>query len=145
MGKKAHSIRKATKRTIRTATLEERRFLRENATYKGVSYHKKTAGDFGLIPPAGPRADKTLCDSEDSGVSNTASAQRLFLSAIEHGLVSDLFAAARFPSRLWAVDERDRVFEARYSGGRPGVYHGFPIRRRDPLFNDVLAAWNPNP
>jgi len=50
----------------------KRRFARElpdelgtraNAVrYGGNPEHKRSPGNFGLIPPAAPRADKTLCD-----------------------------------------------------------------------------------
>lgn len=57
VGQKAIAARRATKCSIRPALLtgEERAFLRERAGYEGVSYHKRSPGDFGLTPrPRGP-------------------------------------------------------------------------------------------
>lgn len=141
MGKKASEFRRVTKRTMRETplTTPERRFLREHAGYEGVSYHKRTPGDFGLTPPAAPRPDKTLCD--EANVTRRAIADALLAQAIDGGLVSDLEGAPGFPKHMWVVDENGQVFEAAYGGSRTGLYHGYPIRRVDPFFDEVVRAW----
>ncbi|MBN1612625.1 MAG: hypothetical protein JW940_38705 [Polyangiaceae bacterium] len=96
--------------------------------------------DFGLTPPSAPRADKTLCD--EAGVVRRADAQRLFDLAIERGIVSDSAAPDGLPKQLWAVDNHGRVFEAMYGGSVAGRYHGYPIRRSDPLFGQISAQWS---
>ncbi len=115
----------------------ERKFLRENAGYDGRNYHKRNPGDFGLTPPAAPRPDKTLCD--EAKVFQRSLADALLARAIEGGLVSEAEAAPGFPKQMWAVDESGRVFEAMHGSG--GMYHGYPIRRADPFFDDVVRAW----
>lgn len=117
----------------------ERRFLREHAGYEGIAYHKRTPGDFGLTPPAAPRPDKTLCD--EANVARRALADALLAQALDGGLVSDAEGAPGFPKQMWVVDENGQVFEAMYGGSRTGLYHGYPIRRSDPFFDEVVRAW----
>ncbi|MBI4950476.1 MAG: hypothetical protein HY908_00435 [Myxococcales bacterium] len=102
--------------------------------------HKRNPGDFGLTPPASPRPEKTLCD--EAAVATRAVAGALFQRAIEHGLVSADNAVLHFPKYLWVVDEAGRVFEAIHGGSGAGRYHGYPIRRNDPFFDQVVTAWN---
>jgi hypothetical protein len=141
MGKKALAVRKATIRTIRATLLSsaERDYLRTNATYEGSGHHKGSPGDFGLTPPMAPRADKTLCD--EAGIHRVAVATELFCRAIDAGLVSDNTVASGMPKHLWVVDGNGRVFEAMYGGSRTGCYHGYPIRRTDPLFDQIIEVW----
>lgn len=47
----------------------------------------------------------------------------------------------RFPKQLWVVDEDGQVFEAMYGGSREGAYHGYPIRKTDPFFDEVHRTW----
>jgi len=141
MGKKASQARRATKRHMRSTLLteEERDFLRKNAGYEGVAYHKRVPGDFGLVPPSAPRPDKTLCD--EAGVLRRAFADDLLDRAIEGGLVSEGIGSPGFPKQFWVVAQDGQVFEAMYGGSKPGLYHGYPIRRCDPFFDEVLMAW----
>ena len=141
MGKKALAVKRATVRAVRSTLLseDERDFLRTNAGYEGSPHHKRRPGDFGLTPPVAPRPDKTLCD--EAGVTQRAMAQALFAKAIEAGLVSNTTAAPGFPKLLWVVDEQGQVFEAMYGGRQAGRYHGYPIRRADPLSAQVSEAW----
>lgn len=120
-------------------TNQEREFLRNHAGYEGISYHKRTPGDFGLSPPAAPRPDKTLCD--EANVTRLARANALLTRAIEGGLASDAEGAPGFPKQMWVVDESGQVFEAMYGGSRAGLYHGYPIRRTDPWFDEIIKAW----
>jgi hypothetical protein len=117
---------------------EERARLLAEAAYEGSPLHKREPGDFGLTPPASPRPTKALCD--EAAIKTRAAATELFMQAIQGGLVSDP-AVGLFPKFLWVVDEQGRVFEAIYGGSQPGRYHGYPIRRNDPFFDDVITAW----
>lgn len=99
--------------------------------------HKRNPGDFGLTPPASPRPDKTLCDEAD--VFARAAAADLLSKAIDGGLTSEAFNGTGFPKQLWVVSE-GRVFEAMQGGN--GAYHGYPIRRTDPFYDEVLRRWN---
>jgi hypothetical protein len=139
MGRKSRDVRRATRRKIRDSLLseQEREALRQ-ASYEGSPYHKRDPGDFGLTPPSAPRRDATLCD--EAGVHRLEEAHALFTVAIAAGLVSENNSSTGLPKHLWVVNE-DRVFEATYGGSRPGRYHGYPIRRSDPLFEEVRAAW----
>ena len=143
MGKRAIQVKKTTLRKIRSAALSdaERGFLLANAAYEGSPHHKRNPGDFGLTPPTAPRPDKTLC--EEAGVRQRAVANALLRRAIERGLVSEATATDGFPKQLWVVDDQGQVFEAMYGGSRVGRYHGYPIRRTDPLFEEVSAVWGP--
>ncbi len=145
MGKAALTAKRATKREMRTTPLSdtERRYLRPHAVYEGSPLHKRNPGDFGLTPPAAPRLDKTLCD--EAGVFRRADANALLSRAIDRGLVSSTTAANSFPKQLWVVDDKGRVFEGIYGGSRSGCYHGYPIRRSDPLFQEITNAWVEQP
>jgi hypothetical protein len=123
--------------TLLTAT--EREFLRKNGGYEGIAYHKRSPGDFGLIPPAAPRPDKTLCD--EGGVTRREIADALLAQAIDGGLASEATGAQGFPKQLWVVAEDGQVFEAMYGGSKMGLCHGYPIRRSDPFFDEVVRAW----
>lgn len=141
MGKKANMFRRITRRTMRATPLTgtECKFLQENAGYEGIAYHKRTPGDFGLTPPAAPRPDKTLCD--EANITQRATAVDLLSRAIEGGLASEAEGAPGYPKQMWIVDENGQVFEAMYGGSRAGLYHGYPIRRSDPFFDEVVRAW----
>ena len=141
MGARAREARKETQRKIRAQrlTAEERAFLVANARYEGSPYHKREPSDFGLTPPVNPRPDATLCD--EAGVFERAQAGALLSQAIQGGLVSEATPARGFPKQMWVFDG-ERVFEAMYGGSRPGCYHGYPIRRSDPLFDEIVAMWN---
>jgi hypothetical protein len=142
MGRRALEAKRQTKRTIRDNRLsaEERAELRAHAAYEGSPHHKRNPVDFGLTPPSAPRADTTRCD--EAGVLRRTDALRLFELAIERGIVSDSTAPDGLPKQLWAVDDQGRVFEAMYGGSVAGRYHGYPIRRSDPLFDQVSAQWS---
>ena len=61
-----HRMRKRThnpKREI-SATPDAKSLttLAKKIRYVGSPFHKRNPGDFGLVPPAQPRPDKTLCD-----------------------------------------------------------------------------------
>jgi hypothetical protein len=120
-------------------TAQERKFLHDHAGYEGIAYHKRAPGDFGLTPPAAPHPDKTLCD--EAHVTRRALADALLARAIDGGLISDDFVAPGVPKYMWVVDENGRVFEAVHGGSRTGLYHGYPVRRDNPLFDDVMRAW----
>lgn len=141
MGIRAREVRKRTVRKIRAERLsaQERAFLLQAATYEGSAQHKRNPGDFGLTPPSSPRPDKTLCD--EAGIFHKQRAGELLRSAIEHGIVSEAFTGDGFPKQLWIYDGVN-VFEAMHGGSTSGSYHGYPIRKSDPLFDELLEAWN---
>ncbi len=64
----------------------------------------------------------------------------LFARAIQVGLVSEVWSAG-FPKQMWVVDDGEQVFELIYGGSRPGRYHGYPVRLRDPWSEEVKRVW----
>ncbi len=142
MGRAAERMRRNTQRTIRRQLLTEteRAELLRVATYKGVPYHKRSPGDFGLTPPAAPRPDKTQCD--EARVFKQAIAEDLLRRAIEGGLVSASTNADGYPRQMWVVDDSGQVFEAMQGGDDAGQYHGYPIRRSDPFHDEVTRRWD---
>jgi hypothetical protein len=141
MGERARKIREDTERTIRDAPLTDaqRSFLRDNARYEGSPLHKKEPNNFGLIPPTSPQQDKTLCD--EAGILEKQVAIELFERTIEVGLVSAKDKSEGFPAQMWVVDDNGRVFEMIYGGSHAGRYHGYPIRRSNPLFAKISTTW----
>lgn len=139
MGRKARRARDETKRTIRLTPLsDDERALLATARYEGSPQHKKEPNDFGLIPPTSPRPDKTLCD--EAGVLSKAAALPLFQKGVSRGLVSAATTGNGYPKQIWVVDG-EFVYELMYGGSQAGCYHGYPIRRNDPLYGEVRAAW----
>jgi hypothetical protein len=141
MGTKSTQARKATERFLRPDSLtdEERAFLKANAAYEGSPFHKKNPNDFGLTPPTyAVRPEKTLCN--EAGITQKQIAIDLFARAIDVGLISAAWTA-RFPKQMWVVDDGEQVFELMYGGSRPGRYHGYPIRLRDPWSEEVKRIW----
>jgi hypothetical protein len=143
MGTRAEQVRRETRRKVRAARLteEEKAVLRARAVYEGSPHHKRNPGDFGLTPPAAPRLDKTLCD--EAGIFERARAADLFARAIDRGVVSEANVGG-FPKQMWVVDEHGRVFEVMLGGSQPGRFHGYPIRKSDPLHDAIVAAWGDN-
>lgn len=141
MGKKALQAKRTTLRRIRTNPLTPAEAaLLSHAVYEGSPHHKRRPGDFGLTPPTAPRPDKTLC--EEASVTSRVQAEQLFQRAVERKLVSESTTPQGFPKQLWAVDDDGRVFEAMHGGSQAGSYHGYPIRRHDPLHEQVVRAWS---
>lgn len=68
-------------------------------------------------------------------------AEKLFRKGIKRALVSEAATADGFPKQFWVMDEIGNVFEAMYGGSCKGSYHGYPIRRTDPLFKKISKAW----
>lgn len=75
------------------------------------------------------------------GCSGAVFASSLFALAIDGGLVSEGTEAGDFPRRIWLVHE-GRVFEIKLGGSIAGSYHGYPVRRSNPYFDEIVDAWN---
>ena len=113
--------------------------LRERATYTGNPAHKRNPGDFGLTPPAQPRADKSLCD--DVEIFDVATALRLLREGIRRGLVS-VQERNGFPQNVWGVTEEGVALEAQLENQEKGTYHGYPLSDADPMQQHVIEWWN---
>lgn len=113
--------------------------LGQQARYTGNPVHKKSPGDFALIPPASPRPDKTLCDKVN--IFQRAEASRLLKEAFNRGLVSLAKAEnnTTWPKHVWAVTEEGCPVEGVYDGQG---YHGYPISdERTPLYEEIMKRW----
>ena len=107
--------------------------------YGGNPEHKRDRGDFGLTPPAQPRADKTLCDG--ANVVTRSEAEGLLKEGVKRGLVS-VQKRGQFPQNIWAVTDRGCPLEAQLENQQRGIYHGYPVPHTDPFREVILEYWN---
>ena len=107
--------------------------------YGGNPEHKRTPGDFGLTPPAQPRADKTLC--EGANVVTKSEAERLLKEGVRRGLVS-VQKRGQFPQNIWAVTHSGYPLEAQLENQQLGIYHGYPVPHTDPFGEVIVEYWN---
>ncbi len=89
----------------------------------GNPAHKRNPGDYGLMPPVQPRADKTLCDSVRVFKKSEAEAL-LREGGVRRGLVSGRMVN-NFPQNIWAVTEEGKPLEGQLENPQKGVYHGY--------------------
>ena len=130
---------KLSRRIAEEVDTTELETLAEMVRYSGSPYHKRNPGDFGLTPPSSPRRDKTLCDGV--GIFTTDEALRLLRMGINTGLVSEQ-RRGQFPQNVWSVTDKGMPVEAQLENRDQGVYHGYPLLRIDPLYEEVLRRWN---
>lgn len=127
------------KRSIRgVVDRESLQRLANRVRYGGNPEHKRNPGDFGLVPPAQPRADKTLCD--EAGISKKAVAEGLLRDGVAKGLVSEQMRG-EFPQNIWAVTKDGLPLEAELENQAQGTYHGYPMPSTDPFRDKVLERW----
>lgn len=112
--------------------------LAQRIRYGGNPEHKRNPGDFGLVPPAQPRADKTLCD--EAGIFTKELAERLLKDGALNGLISDQMRGD-FPQNIWVVTQDGIPLEAELENQAQGTYHGYPMPSTDPFRNVVLERW----
>lgn len=112
--------------------------LAELLRYGGNPEHKRNPGDFGLRPPAQPRADKSLCD--DVRVFSRAVALAILRQGVERGLVS-VQKVGGLPQNLWSVTDQWVVIEAQLENRDQYCYHAYPLPTSDPFGAVVLSAW----
>lgn len=112
--------------------------LAERVTYGGNPEHKVDPGNFGLTPPASPRADKSFCDSV--GVLSSRTALRLLREGVRRGLVSEQ-VRGDFPQTVWSVTDHGAPVEGQLENQLLGIYHGYPMPANDPLTERVLEKW----
>lgn len=115
--------------------------MASKVTYSGNPEHKSNPGDFALIPPSAPRADKTLCDQ--AGIRSKSEALKVLRGGVLDGLISDQ-RRGRFPQNIWAVTSEGIPFEAQLDNQETGSYHGYPMPEADPFRDLVLRAWKAN-
>lgn len=113
-------------------------WLLAQVSYGGNPEHKRNPGDFGLIPPAVPRPDKTLCDAV--AAFSKSIALRYLHDGIRKGLVS-VQTRGDFPQNIWAVTDTGEPLEAQLENSALGAYHGYPMPETDPFREEVLQRW----
>ncbi|MFP1678786.1 hypothetical protein ACLD02_08810 [Alloalcanivorax sp. C16-2] len=131
----------SVKRRIRsTEELEEidLKSLKESVAYCGNPAHKKNPGDFGLTPPSGARAGKSLCDAVN--IFEKAVAEELLREGVRRGMVSKQFRG-EWPQNIWAVTGDGVALEAQLENKVAGEYHGYPMPPTDPFAEQVLREW----
>jgi len=86
-------------------------------------HHKLRPADYGFVPPANPRATKSVCDKLRPILAAEATA--LFRAGIAAGMTS-LFEDGSTPKYIWAVDADGEVYEAK-THPPDVVYHGYRL------------------
>lgn len=133
------TVRFNPKRRIATETdLSQLAKLENSVRYGGNPEHKKNPGDFGLTPPSGPRAGKSLCDAVE--IFTKDEAIRLIKKGLSRGLISSQMNG-EWPQNIWCVTESGAPLEAQLENSASGTYHGYPMPSSDPLYNEVLRRW----
>jgi len=94
--------------------------LAAEAVHTGCAHHKSRPADYGFHPPTNPRPNKPPCDG--SRVVRRAEATARFQAGIRRGMISTCCQGG-LPKYVWAVDENDRVYEAK-QGSNPND-HGY--------------------
>ncbi|MDM8524394.1 hypothetical protein QUF80_13585 [Desulfococcaceae bacterium HSG8] len=117
--------------------------LAEEVQYGGNPEHKRNPGDFGLRPPSGPRAGKSLCDTV--GIFSRQDALECLRSGLCKGLISERFNG-KWPRNIWSViktdGKNDIPLEAQLENRGTGTYHGYPMPQSDPLAAEIVRQWN---
>ncbi len=112
--------------------------LASKAQYGGNPEHKRNPGDFNLTPPSSPRAGKSLCDSVK--VFTRKEALDLLRKGIKMGLISDRTEGC-WPKNVWSVMDNGTPLEAQLESREQGSYHGYPIPKTDPFYEEVIQQW----
>jgi hypothetical protein len=112
--------------------------LGERIGYAGNPEHKRNPGDFGLVPPSAPRADKTPCDAMSMATRSAALAA--LREGVRRGLVSRATRGS-FPQNIGSVTADGIPLEAQLEN-RVGTSHGYPMPEIDDFREMVLRAWN---
>lgn len=133
--RKGHNPKRRIKQDLDPSYLKS---LAESVSYAGNPEHKRNPGDFGLVPPSQPRADKTLCDIV--GVFCRKEATRLLKAGVSNGLISEREQNG-YPKNIWVVTEEGWPLEAQLENAGRGTYHGYPMPETDPFREQVLARW----
>lgn len=130
-----------TKRRLRVLTEADFALCADlvgRVSYGGNPEHKKNPGDFGLNPPSGPRAGKSLCDEAN------VFSRRLALDYLKQGLAKGLISdrcKGEWPQNIWSVTAEGVPLEAQLENPERGSYHGYPMPPSDPLAEEILTRW----
>lgn len=116
--------------------------LASKVRYGGNPEHKRNPGDFGLVPPSGPRPGKSLCDC--ANIFSRKDALEYLKQGLTKGLISDRFKG-QWPQNIWSVTREGIPLEVQLENPEIGSYHGYPMPSSDPLAEEVLRRWNHRP
>ena len=109
--------------------------LQQNITYQGSSKHKQYPDEYGLTPFQGNRGDATLCDRDaDFQLKDRKSIPQM----IQRGLQAGLVGKNRI---IWAVADNGWIYEARITNVGKTEYHGYPVRRTEPIAEMVYRRF----
>ena len=97
--------------------------LADEARYTGSALHKRRGADYGFVPPANPRPNKSLCDGGRS--IPLAEAKALFREGVRRGMISTFFEDV-LPKYVWTVAPDGRAYEAKLERGTWN-YHGYEL------------------
>ena len=106
------------------------RRLANDAQYEASPYH---------CPTRQPRwvPNKTRCPKHV----DKPYALRLLRQGMRRGMFSGALQGL-WPRLVWAVDCADeKVYEARLTNREAGEYHGYPIPKDDPRFEEITQKW----
>jgi tetratricopeptide (TPR) repeat protein len=112
--------------------------LLASATYVGSPKHKAQPHLFGLPAFQGRRGDASLCD-EDAGF--LPQHMSYIPELLKLGVLAGLVGARNM---IWAIDDRGWIFECRLSNPQQREYHGYPVRRSEPIAAPIyprFASW----
>ena len=109
--------------------------LQKNITYQGSSKHKRTPHLYGLPPFQGGRGDATLCDRDaDFRPENLDSIPEMIQRGLEARLVGE-------NGLIWAIADDGWIYEARVTNVGKTEYHGYPVRRTEPIAEIVYKRF----
>lgn len=101
--------------------------LQQNIIYQPYSKHKQNPHLYGLEPFLGTRGDATLCDRD----ANFQPAHiPLIRPMIHRGLQAGLVGENGI---IWAVANNGWIYEGRITNIVQTEYHGYPVRRTEPI------------
>ena len=114
---------------------EELDDLAKHARYGPNRHHKRKMFD-GAAGSA--RLDKTLCDGAWANTQERS--EGLLGEGFRRGMISQQVRDA-WPQNVWAVDDRNEVYQANLTNSGTGEYHGFPIRGEGSFLSLIRSEW----
>jgi len=110
--------------------------LLKTVHFRGSPKHKKQPHLFDLPPYNGERGDETLCD-DHAGFTprDMESIPRMIRRGINAGLTS---GTGRI---FWTIGDNGWIYECRLTNVQQAEYHGYPIRRSEPICEPVYRRF----
>lgn len=108
--------------------------LLAKAHYRGSPKHKAQPHLFDLPPYHGSRGDETLCDAHAGFTPEHMSSVPAML---ERGIRARLIGRRI----LWVIGDNGWIYECRLTNPEQWEYHGYPIRRSEPICQPVYERF----